>query len=117
MERGFVTYTNEAKVELLGVPEALLEKHGAVSEPVAEAMARGALARSPADLALSITGVAGPEGGTEHKPVGTVCIGWGDQETVQTKTYSFPFDRERNRLLSAWAAFGRLYRRVSRKDR
>ena len=71
-ERGFVTYSNEAKQDMLGVPAALIAAHGAVSEPVAEAMALGALAHSRAQLSLAITGVAGPGGGTEAKPVGLV---------------------------------------------
>jgi nicotinamide-nucleotide amidase len=75
-ERGFVTYSNAAKEEMLGVPRALLEQHGAVSEPVARAMAEGALARSSADCAVSVTGVAGPGGGTPAKPVGMVCFAW-----------------------------------------
>ncbi|MGV0794931.1 competence/damage-inducible protein A [Mycolicibacterium sp. XJ1819] len=72
---GAVTYSNEAKAELLGVDPALIETHGAVSEPVADAMARGALARFGADTAVAITGIAGPGGGTAEKPVGTVCFG------------------------------------------
>ena len=75
-ERGFVTYSNAAKEELIGVPRALLDEHGAVSEPVARAMAEGALTRSRARLALSVTGVAGPGGGSPAKPVGTVCFAW-----------------------------------------
>ena len=75
-ERGFVTYSNEAKCELLGVPRALIDEHGAVSEPVARAMAEGALAHGAGDCALSVTGIAGPGGGTLTKPVGTVCFGW-----------------------------------------
>ena len=71
-ERGFVTYSNAAKHELLGVPVALIEQHGAVSEPVARAMASGALAHSPSQLAVAVTGVAGPTGGSADKPVGTV---------------------------------------------
>lgn len=71
-DRGFVTYTNEAKAAMLGVEPALIDKHGAVSEPVARAMARGALAYSAADLAVSITGIAGPNGGSAEKPVGLV---------------------------------------------
>jgi len=72
VERGFVTYSNAAKHELLGVPDEMLAAHGAVSEPVARAMAEGALARSSADVAVAVTGVAGPDGGTAAKPVGLV---------------------------------------------
>ena len=72
VERGFVTYSNAAKAEMLGVSAALIETHGAVSEPVARAMAQGALARSHADIAVSITGIAGPGGGSSEKPVGLV---------------------------------------------
>ena len=71
-ERGFVTYSNEAKTEMLGVDAALIAAHGAVSEPVARAMAEGALARSRADIAVAVTGIAGPTGGSADKPVGTV---------------------------------------------
>jgi nicotinamide-nucleotide amidase len=74
VERGFVTYSNQAKQELLGVPETLLIRHGAVSEEVARAMAEGALAHSRADLAVAVTGIAGPGGGTAEKPVGLVHI-------------------------------------------
>jgi nicotinamide-nucleotide amidase len=72
VERGFVTYTNEAKQQMLGVPADTLARHGAVSRQTAEAMATGALAHSPADLAVAITGIAGPGGGTDAKPVGLV---------------------------------------------
>jgi nicotinamide-nucleotide amidase len=75
VERGFVTYSNEAKSELLGVPSALIADKGAVSAEVAEAMAEGALARSRADAAVSVTGIAGPGGGTAEKPVGLVYLG------------------------------------------
>lgn len=75
VERGFVTYSNDAKTDMLGVPAALIKEHGAVSGPVAEAMAAGAVERSRADLAVSVTGVAGPTGGSPEKPVGTVWIG------------------------------------------
>lgn len=74
-ERGFITYTNESKSELLGVPADMIEKHGAVSEKVARAMAEGALSHSNADVAVSSTGIAGPDGGTPEKPVGLVYIG------------------------------------------
>lgn len=83
---GWVTYANTMKINELGVPQALLEQHGAVSAPVVEAMARGALRQSGADTALSTSGVAGPGGGTEDKPVGTVWLGlaWRDGETIHT---------------------------------
>ncbi|HWE20452.1 MAG TPA: CinA family protein [Hyphomicrobiaceae bacterium] len=74
VERGFVTYSNAAKHELLGVPEAMLAEHGAVSEPVARAMAEGALAHSAADVTVAVTGIAGPGGGSAEKPVGLVHI-------------------------------------------
>uniref|UniRef100_UPI0038D1C6A5 CinA family protein n=1 Tax=Oleomonas cavernae TaxID=2320859 RepID=UPI0038D1C6A5 len=72
VDRGFVTYSNEAKMEMLGVPAALLDAYGAVSEPVARAMAEGALARSRAHVTVSVTGIAGPGGGSDAKPVGLV---------------------------------------------
>ena len=75
VDRGFVTYSNEAKTDLVGVPAALIEAHGAVSEPVARAMAEGAVAQSRADIAVSVTGVAGPSGGSVDKPVGLVWFG------------------------------------------
>jgi len=74
-DRGFVTYCNDAKHDMIGVPITLIETHGAVSEPVARAMAEGALARSRATMAISVTGLAGPGGGNVEKPVGTVCFG------------------------------------------
>lgn len=74
VDRGFVTYTNEAKSEMLSVPASLIEAHGAVSEPVARAMAEGALRHSRADIAVSVTGIAGPGGGTATKPVGLVHL-------------------------------------------
>ena len=82
VERGFVTYTNEAKTEMLGVPASIIEKNGAVSAPVARAMAKGALYHSRADVAVSITGIAGPSGGTDRKPVGLVWFGIADRNGV-----------------------------------
>lgn len=76
-ERGFVSYSNEAKHDMLGVPSILIEEHGAVSEQVAKAMVLGALKRSKAQVALAVTGIAGPSGGSMDKPVGTVCFAWG----------------------------------------
>lgn len=76
LDRGFVTYSNDAKIEMLGVDAGALGRHGAVSEPVALAMADGALRESRADVAVAVTGIAGPGGGSAAKPVGTVCFAW-----------------------------------------
>nr|WP_307690261.1 CinA family protein [Variovorax ginsengisoli] len=92
-ERGFVTYSNEAKTELLGVSAAWIDTHGAVSEPVARAMAEGAVARSHAQVSLAVTGVAGPTGGTPDKPVGTVWFGWSVGGEVRTERRRFEGDR------------------------
>lgn len=88
VERGFVTYTNAAKMEMLGVSPDTLDAHGAVSEEVAGEMAKGALAASHAQIAVSITGIAGP-GGSEHKPEGRVCFGLAQGLTVDTETIDF----------------------------
>ena len=93
-DRGFVTYSNEAKAELLGVRTDTLQAHGAVSEETAREMARGALERSQATVAVSITGVAGPTGGTPEKPVGTVCFAWARGGAVRSETRRFAGDRE-----------------------
>jgi nicotinamide-nucleotide amidase len=92
-ERGFVSYSNAAKTELLGVPAALIEAHGAVSEPVARAMAEGAVARSHAQLSVAVTGVAGPTGGSAEKPVGTVWFGWSVAGQSHTEHMRFAGDR------------------------
>ena len=93
-ERGFVTYSNEAKTELLGVDAALIATHGAVSEPVALAMAAGALAHSRADWAVAVTGIAGPGGGSADKPVGLVWLAWCRRaEAPQAARHVFPGDR------------------------
>jgi nicotinamide-nucleotide amidase len=80
-ERGFVTYANSAKSEMLGVPFWLIERHGAVSEDVARAMAGGALTHSQASLAVAVTGIAGPDGGTQEKPVGLVYFAAGRRDS------------------------------------
>jgi nicotinamide-nucleotide amidase len=100
-ERGFVTYSNEAKHEMLGVERATLTAHGAVSEPTAAAMAAGALRNSHAEWALAVTGVAGPSGGSPQKPVGTVCFGWAAVDgRVEVETRHFVGDREQVRRQS-----------------
>ena len=93
-ERGFITYSNEAKADCLGVPPELIEAHGAVSEQVAKAMAEGARINSRSDIAISITGIAGPTGGSTEKPVGTVCFGWATENQTLTKTMRFDGDRQ-----------------------
>lgn len=90
---GFVTYSNASKVKLLDVPDGLLAQHGAVSEEVAAAMARGALANSNAQVALSTTGIAGPGGAVPGKPVGTVCFGWSMNAISITERKVFAGDR------------------------
>ena len=92
-ERGFVTYSNEAKTEMLGVDAALIAQHGAVSEEVVRAMALGALAHSHAQVAVAVTGVAGPTGGSADKPVGTVWLGWATPAGVTTEKCHFVGDR------------------------
>jgi nicotinamide-nucleotide amidase len=111
---GAVAYANEAKTELLGVDAALIEAHGAVSEPVAEAMAAGALQRFRADTAVAITGIAGPDGGTEDKPVGTVCftVALADGE-CSTRTLQLPGNRADIRERSTTVAMHLLHRALS----
>jgi nicotinamide-nucleotide amidase len=94
-ERGFVTYSNAAKVELLGVHPATLEQHGAVSEATVREMAEGALARSHAQVAVAVSGIAGPGGGSLEKPVGTVCLAWaGSGMETRTQCLLFMGNRE-----------------------
>lgn len=101
-DRGFVTYSNASKQELLGVRTATLEQRGAVDEETAREMAFGALKASHAGIALAITGVAGPGGGTPQKPVGTVCIAWADRDgTVRSEMRHFEGDRGQVRIQSA----------------
>ncbi|CAN7739808.1 MULTISPECIES: CinA family protein [unclassified Acidovorax] len=108
-ERGFVSYSNEAKAELLGVPPALIAEHGAVSEPVVRAMAAGAVARSRAQVAMAVTGVAGPTGGSPAKPVGTVWFGWAINGSVHTELQQFPGDRATVRSATVAHALQRLH--------
>jgi len=101
---GVVAYANEAKARLLGVPEALLASHGAVSEPVARAMAEGVRERFGADFGVATTGISGPGGGSAEKPVGTVWIAVAREEGVHAESFLFPFERERHRQITAQVA-------------
>jgi competence/damage-inducible protein CinA-like protein len=109
---GAITYDNALKVEMLGVPETLLAEHGAVSEPVGRAMAEGALRRFGVDGALSVTGIAGPGGGSAEKPVGTVWIGCAVRGQVDTRRTIFVGTRHEIRARAAQAALLMLYRRL-----
>jgi nicotinamide-nucleotide amidase len=101
VDRTIVAYSNDAKTELLAVPHALIEAHGAVSEPVAEAMAKGARDLSRVEVGVGITGIAGPGGGSAEKPVGTVCIAAVAGAAIRVRTFRFPGGREMVRMLSA----------------
>ena len=103
-DRGFVTYSNEAKIELLGVRDATLARFGAVSEQTAREMLAGALARSRADLAVAVTGIAGPGGGTEEKPVGTVHTAVAGPAGVRERAVRFIGDRDMVRMQASQAA-------------
>jgi nicotinamide-nucleotide amidase len=107
-ERGFVTYANEAKTEMLGVPAALIALEGAVSEAVARAMVLGALAHSHTQVAVAVTGVAGPSGGSAEKPVGTVWISWSVAGQVSTEQCHFKGDRATVRAATVQHALARL---------
>lgn len=111
-ERGFVTYSNAAKTGLLGVPAELIEHHGAVSEPVVRAMATGALSRAPVQLAVAVTGVAGPTGGSADKPVGTVWFGWATPAGSFTEHQRFGGDRAAVRAATVRHALAGLLQRL-----
>lgn len=108
LDRGFVTYSNAAKQDLLGVAAATLAEHGAVSEPVVREMAAGALAHSAAQVAVAVSGIAGPGGGSADKPVGTVCFGFALPGGASTETVHFDGDREAVRRQSVVHALSRL---------
>jgi nicotinamide-nucleotide amidase len=107
-ERGFVTYSNEAKQEMLGVQAPLIRQHGAVSEEVARAMLAGALRHAPAQLAVSVTGIAGPGGAVPGKPVGTVWLAWGTATAPQARRLLLPGDRSAVRGATVLAALEHL---------
>ncbi len=104
-DRSFVTYSNNAKTEMLDVQQQTLDEYGAVSEQTAREMALGALKHSHSDIVVSITGIAGPGGGSEEKPVGTVCFAWGDRiAEIITATVLFKGDRQSIRMQSCMMA-------------
>ena len=109
-ERGFVTYSNAAKTELLGVDAALIDQHGAVSDPVARAMAEGAITRSRAQASVAVTGVAGPTGGSAEKPVGTVWLAWHVDGRTHSELRHFAGDRTAVRMATVQHALARLAR-------
>ena len=111
-ERGFVTYSNAAKSELLGVPAALIEAHGAVSEAVARAMAAGAVANAHAHWSVAVTGIAGPTGGSADKPVGTVWFGWCVNGVTYSERQRFDGDRAAVRAATVRHALAGLLARV-----
>lgn len=112
-ERGFVTYSNAAKQEMLGVSAATLEAWGAVSEPVVREMAVGALAHSRAQWSLAISGIAGPGGGSPEKPVGTVWMAWaGPGDWLEARCFRFAGDRQAVRQQAVAAALGGLKTRL-----
>lgn len=114
-DRGFVTYSNEAKIELLGVRNATLVRFGAVSEETVREMVAGALARSRADLVVAVTGIAGPGGGTKEKPVGLVWLAWGTRDApADAVVHHFPGDRAAVREASVAAALTGLLERARR---
>ena len=116
-ERGFVTSSNDAKSEMLGVPGELIAAHGAVSEAVGRAMAQGAVAGSHATCALSVTGVAGPGGGTATKPVGMVCFGWAVPAGLHVATRHFGGDRAAIRAAAVEVALAGLIDLVEGRTR
>ncbi len=116
-ERGFVTYSNEAKAQMIGVDLAVLTQHGAVSEPVVIQMAQGALAAAHASYAVSISGIAGPDGGSENKPVGTVWFGFASHDgTVVTRHECFNGDRDAVRRQATVYALKTLWQQFLQKS-
>ncbi len=115
-DRAFITYSNEAKMQMLGVSAGLLDSVGAVSEAVVIDMVKGALVRSNATIGVAISGIAGPSGGSDEKPVGTVCFAWADQQGwLQVETQRFSGDRSRVREKATYHALLKVYQYLSSK--
>jgi nicotinamide-nucleotide amidase len=116
-DRGFVTYSNQAKQEMLGVPETLILEHGAVSEPVVRTMVQGALQHSRAQYAVAVSGIAGPGGGSAEKPVGTVWLGWGNAKgELLAVCEHFPGDRKNVRKATVYKALLGLLALIGEKN-
>ncbi|MDQ5984596.1 MAG: Nicotinamide-nucleotide amidohydrolase PncC [Syntrophus sp. SKADARSKE-3] len=116
LERGLVTYSNAAKTDLLDVPATIIEKYGAVSEQTARLMAEGVRKRAGTDLGLSTTGIAGPGGGSEEKPVGTVFMALADSSRTICRKYAYRWDRRRNKIITTQAALLLLKRHLTGED-
>jgi PncC family amidohydrolase len=114
-DRGIVTYSNQAKSQILGVPEEVIAKHGAVSSQVAEAMAKGAVKISGADVGIGITGIAGPTGGTPEKPVGLVYVSLANKQKAWVEKFLFGDDRQIIRERSSYAALNMIRLHLSGK--
>jgi nicotinamide-nucleotide amidase len=112
VDTGVVAYANSAKMSLLGVPGVLIDQHGAVSEPVAIAMAEGVRARTSVDVGVGVTGIAGPDGGTEHKPVGTVAIAVAFPGSTRSRQFRFVGDREQVKFQASQAALDMVRREL-----
>ncbi|MFO7602596.1 MAG: nicotinamide-nucleotide amidase [Gammaproteobacteria bacterium] len=116
-DRGFVTYTNDAKQEMLGVSADTLLREGAVSEATAREMAAGALQHSHADYSLAISGIAGPGGGTPYKPVGTVCLAWASREGwLESRQAIYSGDRNQVRMQAVHVALQRVLEKVAGEE-
>ncbi len=116
MDQSVVTYSNEAKTSLLGVPAALIAAHGAVSEPVAMAMAEGMRARAGADVAIAVTGIAGPGGGSPEKPVGTVVVAVVSASATRSRIFRFIGEREMVKFQASQAALDMVRRMLAIHD-
>jgi len=112
-ERGFITYSDRSKSEQLGVNKDTIEKHGAVSKETAMEMARGAMQNSGANIGLSVTGIAGPGGGSDEKPVGLTYIGLCERESCYARRFHFSSDRDTNRKLATMNALTLLWRHIN----
>lgn len=112
-DRGFVTYSNEAKIEMLGVPAELIAQHGAVSEEVVRAMAEGAIRHSRAQVSIAVTGIAGPGGGSVEKPVGTVWVGWCVGKSINTLPLQLNGPRKLIRIKTKKISISKLINQIS----